>query len=201
MIVECSFVDDDRVKSIPYPPEIGANSLNVGFIDVKAKPELIGSLHELEGLPNLKKLLMYFSEETSPFFSIGCGKWITQQFDGRYRSCGYVEFAFNYSKLAHRQNYHSMFENFGRYAKDAKIRAFSGYKWRVSPILLTAQKIEMRSCAIWIDCVDHLSNSTALNAYDKSMGLLVRYFRGLPVRHGSERPIFGLSSASQIVRD
>lgn len=201
MTPECSFVDDHRVKSIPYPPEIGAVSHNVGFIDVKAKPDLIDSLHEIEGLPNLKKLLSYFSGESSPFFSIGCGRWINQQSDGRYFSRVYVEFAFNYPKIAHRVNYYSLFEAFTADAKTAKIGTFSRCEWRVSPISLTSQRFMISSCTIWIHLVDQPTPAAALKACDKSFLLLDRYFRSLKVQHGSGLPIFGPSLAAQIVPD
>lgn len=191
MKIECFFVDDERQKSIPYPQEIRADSINAGFFDLKSRPDLATKIVEAMGLPSLLSLVLFFSEKTSPYFSIGCEKAVWIEDNGRYAARGYIEFAFNYRKLAHRQNYKSLYENFTATTRKAKIGGLSSFEWRVSPVSIDAAGIIIESCTIWTKVTDQITKELALKHYDKSMRFIEKYFREIAAPHGSEKPIFG----------
>lgn len=191
MKIECFFIDDERQKSIPYPQEIRADSINAGFFDLKSNPDLATKIVEARDLPGLLSLVQFFSEQASPYFSVGCEKAVWMEESGRYAARGYVEFSFNYRKLAHRQNYQSMYENFKASVGKAKIRGLSSFEWRVSPVSIETAGIILESCTIWTKVTDQVTKELALKRYDKSMRFLESYFREIAAPHGSEKPIFG----------
>lgn len=191
MKIECFFVDDERRKSIPYPQEIRADSINAGFFDLKSRPDLATKIVEARDLPSLLSLVQFFSEKASPYFSIGCEKAVWMEENGRHAVRGYIEFSFNYRKLAHRQNYQSMHEKFEASVGKAKIRGLSSFEWRVSPISIDSAGIILESCTIWTKVADQSTVELALKRYDQSMRFLENYFREIAAPHGSEKPIFG----------
>jgi hypothetical protein len=191
MKIKCFFVDDERKKSIPYPQEIRADSINAGFFDLKSRPDLVTKIMEASDLPSLLSLVQFFSEKASPYFSIGCEKAVWMEENGRYAARGYVEFSFNYRELAHRQNYQSMHENFKASVGKAKIRGLSSFEWRVSTVSIDSAGIILESCTIWTKVVDQGTVELAFKRYDQSMRFLESYFREIAAPHGSEKPIFG----------
>lgn len=191
MKIECFFADDERKKSIPYPQEIRADSINAGFFDLKARPDLATKIIEAKDLPSLLSLVQFFSEKASPYFSIGCEKAVWVEENGKYAARGYVEFAFNYRMLAHRQNYQSMYENFKTCRGKAKVRGLSSFEWKVSPVSIDSGGFIVESCTIWTKVADQSTKELALKRYDQSMRFLESYFREIAVAHGSEKPIFG----------
>jgi hypothetical protein len=191
MKTKCFFLDDERQKSIPYPQEIRSDSINAGFFDLKTTPDLATKIVEARDLPHLLSLVKFLSEKASPYFSIGCEKAVWMEENGRYSARGYVEFSFNYRKLAHRQNYQNMYDNFKASVGKAKIRGLSHFEWSVSPIFVESTGITIESCSIWTKVADQVTKELALRRYDQSMRFLESYFREIEAPHGSEKPIFG----------
>jgi len=188
--VECSFLDDDRTKPIPYQKEIRVDSINYGFMDLKSNPDLVNKVPEAKELVGLVALLSHFSERQEPYFSIGCEKatWIGD--NDKYNTRGYVEFALNYEKIAHRRNYLTIFDRFVTEAKRSKVRGLASFEWQVSPVSIEKLGITIYSCTIWTMISDQPSDKISLKRYDEAMWFLKRFFSKTEVPHASGKPIF-----------
>ena len=65
---------NDKVLPIPYPPVDREGSSNHGFTDLRAHPELIDQIPELEGFSELRGFIEALNSSSGPFRSLGCEK-------------------------------------------------------------------------------------------------------------------------------
>lgn len=190
MKVLSSFSEDSRVKGVPYPSEIRADAMNAGFVNLKGQPELVEVITEANGVSGLKRLLRLFATPKSPFFSVGCDSGTWKQDDGRYAGSCYIEFSFNYSILANRQNYHSIHQAFEGRLISAKVDGLVLFDWRVAPIEVPWIQAGMSSCSIWARVESLRDKTSALKACGKSMDMLADFFENLDVPHGTKGQVF-----------
>lgn len=182
---------DDRVKQVPYPIDIGPKSIGYGFFDLKEEPERAFEIVEAQGLPELQRLLQFFASPDSPFFSIGCEKAVWEQGDRRFSVRGYVEFSFNFPTLAHFQNYETLQLGFDGTLQRAKISGLRYFDWKVSPIDVVPIKSRIMACTIWTMLSDQPSKELAAKRYDKALGLLASYLIGFDYPAAPQGQIFG----------
>lgn len=70
MISSFEILGSEHELPIPYDPDKGDSSGNNGFIDLVAHPERIDEIHELDGYPELKRLVKFLNSEASKFVSL-----------------------------------------------------------------------------------------------------------------------------------
>ncbi|MGH9646457.1 MAG: hypothetical protein ACRD4E_06535 [Bryobacteraceae bacterium] len=68
-----TFAEDKSVIGVPYKPaDRGNDRPNLGYLDLKRKPELIPSVPELRGVPELLSLIQELNHSRSLFRSLSC---------------------------------------------------------------------------------------------------------------------------------
>lgn len=190
-MVENYIVRDERVKSIPYPPDFRPDGIGYGFLDLKGQPEKVSQIVEAKDLPGLQRLLRYLCSMESPFFSVGCEKASWKDSDGSFCVRGYVEFCFNFPTLANFRNYESIQKSFGLDLEKARIKGLDSFEWRVSPVDVSGVNKGMQSCAVWTSVSGLPNKRFALNNYDKALAFLAELFEELNIPHSATGQIFG----------
>lgn len=85
----------DKLTAAPYltPDDPGRR-----FFDLRAHPEQIDLIGELDGRPAMREQIMLLNARSSPFFSIGCERSVSRlrRQDGSpvWKTTSYVQFAF-----------------------------------------------------------------------------------------------------------
>ena len=65
---------NDKNLHIPYPAVDHGDSVNHGYMDLRAHPELIDRVPELEDFPELRSFIVALNAPESRFRSLGCDK-------------------------------------------------------------------------------------------------------------------------------
>src|SRR5687767_1549837 len=83
MLLSFKISDESQLLKMPYGANEGSISPNIGFINLKTQPERIDEIHELEGFPELKELLLLLNKPDTVFATlrINTGKNI-HKFEG-----------------------------------------------------------------------------------------------------------------------
>lgn len=85
----------DKLTAVPY---LTPDNPNRRFFDLRAHPEQIDLIGELDGRPALREQIMLLNARSSPFFSIGCERSVSRlrREDGSpvWKTTSYVQFAF-----------------------------------------------------------------------------------------------------------
>ena len=63
---------DDRKMGIPYVYQDRGTSINHGFFNLRRKPELIPTIPEIQGWPQMVPLLQAINRPTGVFWSLAC---------------------------------------------------------------------------------------------------------------------------------
>ena len=89
-----------RGPVVPYPNVDHADGKkNYGFLDVKANPELIDSIPEVQGWPEFKQLLQVINGPESSLMSLGCEKSYFP-YDGKATKFGITTYIGSYTDVA-----------------------------------------------------------------------------------------------------
>ena len=85
----------DKLTAVPY---VTPDDPDRRFIDLRAHPEQIDLIGELDGRPAMREQIMLLNARSSPFFSIGCERSVSRlrRQDGSpiWKTTSYVQFAF-----------------------------------------------------------------------------------------------------------
>ena len=96
--------DFDCFRVFPYPSD---GKGNLGGLDLRNKPELIDSIHELDDFPEKKVLIRWLNLENGDFITFGCDcGYINDVYTG------YIEFAYYEVGRATINNYQKLFDAF-----------------------------------------------------------------------------------------
>lgn len=161
-----------RSKSIPYPAATNVHSQNYGFRILKGKPGKVDRVKEASDLPALIGILKAINSPASPFFSVGCEKAFPE-FNGGFCAKGYVEFAFNYSRLvSDATQYFPLFFHFNRYAADFLSSNNVQFWWDLQPAEFKAIDLAGFSCCVWVTTEIYPSVEAAISVFSSSLELL-----------------------------
>ncbi len=85
----------DKLTAVPYSTP---DDPDRRFIDLRAHPEQVELIGELDGRPAMREQIMLLDARSSPFFSIGCERAVSRlrREDGSpvWKTTSYVQFAF-----------------------------------------------------------------------------------------------------------
>ncbi len=160
LTVEC------RRKDIPYPAETHKHSQNYGFKSLKGKPEKAEKIQEAIGFPGIIHALKAINASDSPFFSIGCEKYIGPHEFGGYYARGYIEFSFNYSRMVSFPQAADLFRTFSGYCDERGLPDGVTYNFDLQPAHFVRAKIDGYSCCVWIMTSGHASYEEAVSAFN-----------------------------------
>jgi hypothetical protein len=182
---------ETRSKAIPYPAASNADSQNFGFKPLKGKPDKIAKIQEAKGMPGIVKLLQALNAKDSPFFSVGCEKYIGDYHDGLFYVRGYVEFAFNYGPLLRDIQYMSLFKGFTDYVAKNPLSKGWSVNWDLQPAHFTSAKIDGYSCCLWLHVRSYLTHHEAVTNYNQLAEYQVGFFDSIGVPNKVElKPIY-----------
>lgn len=166
---------DTRRKHIPYQSETHDGSQNFGFKILKGKLHKIDSIQEAKGFPGIIHVLRALNESNSPFFSIGCEKYIGEQpFSGFYAR-GYIEFSFNYAIMANFANLAEFFRMFSIHCANSNTRSGDSFDFNMQPAHFKKIGLDGYSCCVWIRTGEHSSYSEAEQSYNRSAIFLAKF--------------------------
>ncbi|ATF04056.1 hypothetical protein PhaeoP75_04457 (plasmid) [Phaeobacter gallaeciensis] len=166
---------EDRQKDIPYPPETHQDSQNFGFKPLKGKSEKVDKIQEAKGFPGIIAALKAINVQDSPFFSIGCEKYIGPEQYGGYYARGYIEFAFNYARMVSFPQAADLFRCFSIYYAQHEIYEYTTYNFDIQPAYFVKAKTDGYTCCVWIRTGHHASHKEAEQAYNKAVQLLADF--------------------------
>jgi hypothetical protein len=118
---------------VPYPAvdRETEDTSNYGYRMLKNRVEEISLVPETRDDPALAELLHVLNSEESPFFSIGCARWLKEN-EGLPWISGYIEFSFNYLELTQdAQNYFRLFFEFHYFVRDQKSDLPVYFDWEI----------------------------------------------------------------------
>ncbi len=169
---------DERTKRIPYPPETHPDSQNYGFRSLKGKPDRAAKIKEANGFPGMIAALRSLNSDGSPFFSIGCEKYIGPQEFGGFYARGYIEFAYNYSQLVNFAQTADLFRVFSAFCSAREIDPRVTYNFDLQPAHFATVNTDGYSCCLWTRTGDHASIAEAKQSYNDAVKTLAEFFDG-----------------------
>lgn len=182
---------NQRSKSIPYPAETHSGSQNFGFRVLKGRLDKIEGIQEAKDSSCIKQLLCTLNAEASPFFSVGCEKSFNRSPSGFWAK-GYIEFAFNYSKLvSDAAQYFPLFFHFSRYASDYVTKHDVQFWWELQQARFEAADCEGFSCCVWITTGQFGSSAESQVEWESAVEMLGAFIEAVKIRNPDSQPIYG----------
>jgi hypothetical protein len=181
---------EDRTKDIPYPAESHQDSQNFGFKPLKGKPEKVAKIQEAKGFPGIIAALESINEYESPFFSIGCEKYIGPEQFGGFYARGYIEFAFNYTKMVSFAQAADLFRLFSEFSSQRGVPASTTYNFDLQPAHFRKAMVDGYSCCVWIRTGGHPDYDRAQNAYNEAALFLGDFIDGMGAPAGELERIY-----------
>ncbi len=91
-----SISETDAVFQVPYGPFNSQGTQNYGFVDLKARPDLIAALPECLGWPETRELLEAINAPASPYMTLGADQGYSQGDQPEFRAnlTSYVDLCF-----------------------------------------------------------------------------------------------------------
>jgi hypothetical protein len=83
---------EEHTVTLPYGTGSATGGRNNGFIDLLTQPERINELHELEGVPELRKLIEELNSPKSEFFTCRMDSGRNWYKDPKYPTEGSVKY-------------------------------------------------------------------------------------------------------------
>jgi hypothetical protein len=163
---------ENRKKDIPYPAETRRDGQNFGFKSLKGKSGKTEGIQEAKGFPGIISVLLAINDVGSPFFSIGCEKYIGPEKFGGFYARGYIEFAFNYRKMVSFQQAADLFHDFSVFCSQKEIPEGTNYNFDLQPAYFTRAKVDGYSCCVWTKTVGHANHAEAERAYNDAVQFL-----------------------------
>ena len=179
---------NQRSKSIPYPAASDAGSQNFGFRVLKGKLDKIGNIQEAKNSQCIQEILRTLNADDSPFFSVGCEKAFNEGPNGHWAK-GYIEFAFNYSKLVTDATYYfPLFFHFNKHATDFLPHHDVQFWWDLQPANFVAAKCVGFSCCVWVTTGMIATSNGARNEWESAVTLLSSFLRA--AKQSNADPIY-----------
>jgi len=179
---------EDRCKNIPYPPESHQESQNFGFKLLKGKIDKAEKIQEAKGFPGIISALKAINAKGSPFFSIGCEKYIGPEQCGGYYARGYIEFAFNYAQMVSFPQAADLFRSFSNFCYNHKTPESVTYNFDLQPAHFVKAKTDGYSCCVWTRTGGHKTHEDAERAYNSAVEFLGNFIGAIgPLTIESER--------------
>lgn len=164
------------MKSIPYPAATSGDSQGFGFKPLKGKPEKVGSINEVKDLPGVADLLRAINGAATPFFSVGCEKYIGPYDDGSFYARGYVEFAFNYPEFLRDVQYMALFKRFNDFIVEKPMPPQWTVNWQLQPAHFKKVDTHGYSCSMWMHVRSFFAREEAVANYNSLARHLIAFF-------------------------
>ena len=170
----------ERGKVVPYPGDHGR--FDLGFRDLKGRPELVDTLPGLDADPALRALLKAMNGTATGLFSVACACDAVHVERG-HRHSGYVEFALNSQYgVQQAENYFPVFVAFQRYLHLHRFERAS-FDWEIEDAAFTAVNVYGFTCSVHVH-TDHVDSAAMARAdWEKALEILGQ---GLCSRRGAE---------------
>jgi hypothetical protein len=167
--------------TIPYIAEDRSDSRNYGYFDLKANPELINSISEVQGWQEMADLLYAINSPLSHFKSLGCwnrsiGYTDENQPHLNVRLESYVDIAFvNMSFNSQDYNFDHVVSAMQKFVKNVTLSQFSNVDCELTPTLYIDQNIQGWCLSIWLDSFGSSENE-ARKIWSSAIGVLSEFF-------------------------
>lgn len=172
-----------RPKNIPYPASSSGGSQGFGFKPLKGKPDKVAGIKEVSEVPGVADLLRSINASETPFFSVGCEKYIGPYDDGSYYARGYVEFAFNHPEFLRDVQYMALFKHFNDYVSGEPLRPEWSVNWELQPAHFKKVKTDGYSCCMWLHVRPYFTREKAVEDYNALARHLIEFFEA----HGADK--------------
>lgn len=116
-----SYVETDSSIGIPYGAEKHPHGRhNMGYFDLKRKPELITTVPELQGIPELLSFVNELNHPRSLFRSLACEHSMAEHPDHRgvFKMTSFVRACFEILNWNSAKNYTQLYEHFELYVAE-----------------------------------------------------------------------------------
>lgn len=172
-------------KCIPYGHSAeprADGSMNYGFLNLKAEPELALEVPELLIDSELMRLVCLVNDPESMFFTVGCTSGDVADALG-YRRAGYIEFVLNSREhVAKASTYFPLFFEFDRFLATRELRWQVAYDWELMGASFLDAGIEGFTCAVFVNTHYLPTRTEAQESWAKSIEYLSSFlskYRGM----------------------
>jgi hypothetical protein len=136
---------------IPYPPERRADGTNHGYIDLKRSPQEIHRIPELNGYPELFRLIQEVNTATSVFRTAGCAVRVKNE-SGQWQYRCFVHLLF---EILHwntsRDCYRTLFARFKEWEKHQAAICHSRVQFSLGPASFWDHGFDGWSLRLYVD--------------------------------------------------
>ena len=179
-----------EAKSIPYNAgeqrEDGAQ--NFGFIDLKANPEAMLEMAELQGDEALMHLVKFINGPDTGLMTIGCSSGFVTDASG-CRKTGYVEISFTTDEMVvDAQNYFPLFYHFSHALYDAQFEEQIHFSWDLMPALFEESEVEGFTIAINLNTGFCETPKAAESVWAIASNFIASFLKSVPPMDGE--PLF-----------
>lgn len=166
---------DPLGKTIPYQPARASNRRSTGFINLKARPEAIAQIPDIEANDQIKAALTAINSPETGVFTVGChaGKIID---DARRQASGYIEFAVNDQTLVcEAATYFGLYLQFHNRLALSKFEHAVKFEWVIMPAVFTATSLRGFTCSIKINTALYPEHEQCEQVWSDTLGLVTSH--------------------------